>query len=110
MRTSHLEAPYLLVNFASVSLVDEVALAGGDVPLADGGVGRAGVHVNIVQCCARYVLRVAPGSRGSTNEYINRYNCNSVHFLWFNAKLLCGPRPVTAEAAASCHFRKVFGV
>ena len=39
--------------------VDEVALAGGDVPLADGGVGRPRVHVDVVQSGARYVLRVA---------------------------------------------------
>ena len=49
------------MNLASVSLVDEVALAGGDVPLADGGVGRARVHVDVVQGGARYVLSVAPG-------------------------------------------------
>ena len=49
------------MNLASVSLVDEVALAGGDVPLADGGVGRARVHVDVVQGGARYVLCVSPG-------------------------------------------------
>ena len=43
-----------------VAPVDEVALAGGDVPLADGGVGRPRVHVDVVQSGARYVLRVAP--------------------------------------------------
>ena len=48
------------MNFPCVSLVDEVALAGGDVPLADGGVGRARVHVDVVQGGARYVLSVAP--------------------------------------------------
>ena len=48
--------------FPCVPPVDEVALAGGDVPLADGGVGRPRVHVDVVQSGARYVLRVAPGS------------------------------------------------
>ena len=50
-----------LVDFPSVPLVDEVALAGGDVPLADGGVGRARVHVDVVEGGARYVVCVAPG-------------------------------------------------
>ena len=51
----------LLMNFPSMSLVYEVALAGGDVPLADGGVRRPRVHVDVVQGSARYVLSVAPG-------------------------------------------------
>ena len=46
--------------FPSVPPVDEVALAGGDVPLADGGVRRPRVHVDVMQRRARYVLRVAP--------------------------------------------------
>ena len=60
----------LLVNFPSVSFVDEVALAGGDVPLADGGVGRARVHVDVVQGGARDVLSVAPGLK-KNNKYSN---------------------------------------
>ena len=57
------------MNLASVSLVDEVALAGGDVPLADGGVGRARVHVDVVQGGARYVLSVAPGLKKELEKY-----------------------------------------
>ena len=49
------------MDFPSVPLVDEVALAGGDVPLADGGVGRARVDVDVVEGGARYVVCVAPG-------------------------------------------------
>ena len=102
------QAASLLVNLASVSFVDEVALAGGDVPLADGGVGRAGVHVNIVQCCARYVLRVAPGSR----EMSIRTAIIIIQSTLVQCKTaMRRDKPVTAEAAAAVsHFRKVFEV
>ena len=56
----HFELRHSLVYLPGVSPVDEVALAGGDVPLADGGVRRPRVHVDVVQSGARYVLRVAP--------------------------------------------------
>ena len=56
----HIPMRHSLVYFSCVPPVDEVALAGGDVPLADGGVRRPRVHVDVVQSGARYVLRVAP--------------------------------------------------
>ena len=66
----HFELRHSLVYFPGVPPVDEVALAGGDVPLADGGVRRTGVHVDVVQRRARYVLRVAPSSETEVEQTI----------------------------------------